>query len=157
MRVTILGAGAWGTALAISLSSQHRITLWGRDAAQIGTMAASRLNQRYLPGIALPQEISLTHDMTVALADAELVLVVVPVAALRATLQQIALLPRPVPVIWACKGFEAGTAQLPHQVVAETLPKNFQYGVLSGPSFALEVARGLPTALTLAAADGAFR
>jgi glycerol-3-phosphate dehydrogenase (NAD(P)+) len=156
MNVAILGAGAWGTALAISLSAQHRITLWGRDAEQIAAMEASRSNQRYLPEISLPRQLNLTHDLNVALADAELVLVVVPISALRVTLQQIAQLPKPVPVIWACKGFESETAQLPHQVVAETLPKNFQYGVLSGPSFALEVARGLPTALTLASSDGEF-
>ena len=85
-----------------------------------------------------------------------LVLAVVPIAGLRATLHKIAHLPTPVPVVWACKGFEAGTAQLPHQVAAEALPDHFPRGVLSGPSFALEVARGLPTALTLACADGEF-
>ena len=156
MNIAILGAGAWGTALAISLSAQHRTTLWGRDGAQILTMANSRRNQHYLPEISLPQELRLTHDLGIALAEAELVLVVVPVSALRATLQKIAQLDKPVPVIWACKGFEADTALLPHQVVAETLPQKFQYGVLSGPSFALEVARGLPTALTLASPDGEF-
>lgn len=156
MNIAILGAGAWGTALAISLSAQHRVTLWARDGAQILAMANSRRNQHYLPEIPLPQELRLTHDLGIALADAELVLVVVPVSALRATLLKIAQLDKPVPVIWACKGFEADTALLPHQVVSETLPQKFQYGVLSGPSFALEVARGLPTALTLASPDGEF-
>jgi len=193
MNVAVLGAGAWGTALAISLSAQHRVTLWGRDAGQMAAMNASRRNQRYLPEIPLPSQLQLTHELPTALAGAELVLVVVPISALRVTLQQIAAFPlsnspslRSPPmqageranekgnlespgkrvnekgnikypaVIWACKGFEAETAQLPHQVVAETLPKNFRYGVLSGPSFALEVARGLPTALTLASPDGEF-
>lgn len=156
MNIAVLGAGAWGTALAISLSARHRVTLWGRDAGQVAAMSASRRNQRYLPEITLPQELRLTHDLGAALADAQLVLVVVPVSALRATLQQIAQLSKPVPVVWACKGFEAETAQLPHQVVAETLPKGFSHGVLSGPSFALEVARGLPTALTLASTDAEF-
>ena len=175
MNIAVLGAGAWGTALAISLSAQHRVTLWARDAAQVAKMTSARCNQRYLPEIELSPEIHLTHDLHVALTEAELVLVVVPIAALRATLQQIAsrfplsnsppqagertnekgMVKFPA-VIWACKGFEAETAQLPHQVVAETLPKNFQYGVLSGPSFAQEVARGLPTALTLASPDGEF-
>jgi glycerol-3-phosphate dehydrogenase (NAD(P)+) len=154
MNITILGAGAWGTALAISLSAQHRVTLWGRDGAQITAMAAAHRNQHYLPEISLPQQLRLTHELNIALADADMVLVVVPVSAFRATLEQIANLSKPLPVIWACKGFESGTAMLPHQVVAETLPQEFPYGVLSGPSFALEVARGLPTALTLASPDG---
>ncbi len=156
MNIAVLGAGAWGTALAISLSAHHRVTLWGRNAAQISAMSASRRNQHYLPEIPLPQELQLTDELSAALADAELVLAVVPVSALRATLAQIAKLSKPVPVIWACKGFESETALLPHQVVAQTLPQEFPYGVLSGPSFALEVARGLPTALTLASPDGEF-
>ena len=156
MNIAVLGAGAWGTALAISLSARHRVTLWARDAEQVAAMSASRLNLRYLPEIPLPQELHLTADLNAALADAELILLVVPIAALRKTLCRIAELPVPIPVIWACKGFEADTAQLPHQVVAEILPQNFPRGVLSGPSFALEVARGLPTALTLASGDGEF-
>jgi len=156
MSIAVLGAGAWGTALAISLSARHRVTLWARDAEQVAAMSASRLNQRYLPEIPLPQELHLTADLNAALSDAELILVVVPIAALRTTLLRIAERPVPVPVIWACKGFEAGTALLPHQVVAASLPQNFPSGVLSGPSFALEVARGLPTALTLASVDGEF-
>ncbi len=156
MNIAVLGAGAWGTALAVSLAPRHNVVLWARDAGQIAAMAASRRNQRYLPGIDLPEGLQLTHDLDAALAAAELVLVVVPVSALRTTLQRVATLSKPVPVVWACKGFEAETAELPHQVVAETLPQDFSYGVLSGPSFALEVARGLPTALTLASNDGDF-
>ena len=156
MNIAILGAGAWGTALAISLSARHRVTLWARDADQISAMSASRINLRYLPEISLPQELTLTADLHVALSEAELILVVVPIAALRVTLGQVAELSKPIPVIWACKGFEAGTAQLPHQVAAEILPPNFPRGVLSGPSFALEVARNQPTALTLASGEADF-
>lgn len=156
MNIAILGAGAWGTALAISLSTRHRVTLWARDAEQIAAMCASSRNQRYLPEIPLPQELHLTSDLNAALVDAELILLVVPIAALRTTLCRIAELSAPIPVIWACKGFEAGSALLPHQVVAASLPPYFPHGVLSGPSFALEVARGLPTALTLASGDGEF-
>lgn len=156
MNITILGAGAWGTALAISLSTRHRVTLWARDAAQIAAMRTSHCNQRYLQESALPEALHLTSDLNDAFASAEFILVAVPIAALRTTLRQIAQLSAPVPVIWACKGFEADTAQLPHQIAAETLPQTFQYGVLSGPSFAQEVARGLPTALTLASGDGEF-
>ncbi len=156
MNITILGAGAWGTALAINLSARHRVTLWARDAAQADAMRASRCNRRYLPEIPLPQELNLTADLSAARTSAQLILVAVPIAALRATLRQIAQAPAPTPVIWACKGFEADTSQLPHQIAAETLPRFFPRGVLSGPSFALEVARGLPTALTLASSDGKF-
>ena len=156
MNIAILGAGAWGTALAISLSPRHRVTLWARDGGQVTAMLSERRNRRYLPEIPLPPELHITADLVGALSDAELVLVVVPISALRATLRMIADMPAPIPVIWACKGFEAGTALLPHKVAAETLPSNAVYGVLSGPSFALEVARGLPTALTLASTDGEF-
>ena len=120
MKITILGAGAWGTALAISLSARHRVTLWTRDATQIETMRASRCNQRYLPKIPLPQEINLTADLHAACTHAEFILLAVPIAALRATLLKIVQASEPVPVIWACKGFEADSAQLPHQVVAPT-------------------------------------
>ncbi|MFZ1766373.1 MAG: NAD(P)H-dependent glycerol-3-phosphate dehydrogenase [Candidatus Nitrotoga sp.] len=156
MNITILGAGAWGSALAINLSARHHVTLWAYDAAQIEAMRATGYNQRYLPEIPLPPDLNLTADLHAAFTGAELILVAVPIAALRATLQQIAAIPIPIPVIWACKGFEAGTTQLPHQVAAETLPKNFICGVLSGPSFALEVARGLPTTLILASSDEEF-
>jgi glycerol-3-phosphate dehydrogenase (NAD(P)+) len=156
MNISILGAGAWGTALAISLSARHHVVLWARDAAQVAAMSASRRNERYLPEVSLPQELQLTADLGISLADAELLLIVVPISALRATLSRIAQSSAQVPVILACKGLEGDTAQLPHQVAEETLPQNFPRGVLSGPSFALEVARGLPTALTLASGDGEF-
>ena len=156
MNVAILGAGAWGTALAISLSVHHRVTLWTNEAAQAEAMSASRSNQRFLPDVALPQELQFSTDLDAALADAELVLVAVPTSALRTVLSQVAQRSAPMQVIWVCKGFEADTAQLPHQVAEEVLPPAFSRGVLSGPSFALEVARGLPTALTLASGDGEF-
>lgn len=156
MNIAVLGAGAWGTALAISLSAFHKVTLWARDPAQIEAMRNAGRNQRYLPEVTLPSQLQLADDFEAALADADLVVAAVPVAALRGTLQRIADQARAVPVIWACKGFEAESARLPHQVVAEVLPQHFKYGVLSGPSFALEVARGLPTALTLASNDAVF-
>lgn len=156
MNIAILGAGAWGTALAVSLSGRHHICLWEFDAAQAAAVAAERCNRRYLPEIPLPQELKVTCDFREALSGADLALVVTPVSALRPTLEQIAKFPKPVPVVWACKGFEANSSKLPHQVVAETLPAGFPCGVLSGPSFAMEVARGLPTAVTLASSDGEF-
>jgi glycerol-3-phosphate dehydrogenase (NAD(P)+) len=156
MNIAVLGSGAWGTALAVSFAPRHQVTLWARDAGQVAAMREARRNQRYLPDIAFPAELKLSSDLDEALAGVELVIVAVPVAALRGTLQKLASLPSPVSVIWVCKGFESGTAQFPHQIVAETLPAAFPRGVLSGPSFAQEVARSLPTALTLASGDGEF-
>jgi glycerol-3-phosphate dehydrogenase (NAD(P)+) len=164
MNITIIGAGAWGTALAITLAASHRVTLWARDAAQIEAMRVTRYNQHYLPDILLPANVELCSDFSVALAAADLAIIAVPTAALRPTLHRLVQLPRRpfdklrtgFGVVWVCKGFEAETAKLPHQVVAEVLPEGFQYGVLSGPSFAQEVARGFPTALTLASADEDF-
>ena len=156
MNITVLGAGAWGTALAISLAQRHCVTLWARNVQQIADMRSSGKNQRYLPDIPLPHELKLEHDFDAALMGAEMIVLAVPISALRDTLSKIALLPEPVPVIWLCKGFEAETALLAHQVVAEILPPAFPRGVLSGPSFAQEVAHGLPTALVLAASDIEF-
>jgi glycerol-3-phosphate dehydrogenase (NAD(P)+) len=156
MKISVLGGGAWGTALAISLAPRHHVTLWARDQLQVKAMQSSRGNYRYLPDIEFPQLLQLTSDLDATLADAELIISAVPVSSLRGILQSIAALPRATPVIWLCKGFEAKTSQLPHQIVAETLPANFLSGVLSGPSFAQEVARGLPTAMTLASKDLEF-
>lgn len=156
MNITVIGAGAWGTALAISLSASHRVTLWSIDAAQVEAMRAARFNQSFLPDIPLPENLNLSAYLPAALNGAELVIVAVPVAALRSVLKEIAQLPGCFGVIWVCKGFEAETSLLPHQVAAEVLPGEFPRGVLSGPSFAQEVARGLPAALTLASADEEF-
>jgi len=172
MNITIIGAGAWGTALATSLAANHRVKLWARDAGQIKAMRATHLNQRYLPDIPLPANLEFSADFSASLASAELVIIALPTAALRSTLQQLVEASRRQPdesgaghfnklridfgVVWACKGFEAETSKLPHQVVAEVLPAGIRCGVLSGPSFAQEVARGLPTALTFASADEEF-
>jgi len=156
MNVTILGAGAWGTALSVSLAAHHRVTLWSIDAAQVEAMRATRFNQGFLPDIPLPENLALSTNLSDALDDAELAIVAVPVAALRSVLKEIARLPGRFGVIWVCKGFEAETSLLPHQVAAEVLPEAFLQGVLSGPSFAQEVARGLPAALTFASCDEAF-
>ena len=156
MNISLLGAGAWGTALAISLAQRHRVTLWARNAQQVADMKVAGKNQRYLPDIPLPQELQLEHDIHAALASAEMIVLAVPISALRETLGKVAQLSVPVPVVWLCKGFEAETALLAHQVVNEILPAAFPCGVLSGPSFAQEVAHGLPTALVLASNDREF-
>lgn len=156
MKLAVLGAGAWGTALAITLGARHEVTLLVRDPSQCAQMQASRVNQRYLPGLSLPDSLRLTGDVRAACASSELSILGVTVAGLRAALRQVADIGRPLPTIWLCKGFEAGTSKLPHQVAAEELGNEVPRGVLSGPSFAQEVARGVPAALTLAAPDAAF-
>ena len=156
MNITVIGAGAWGTALAISLAAHHRVTLWSNEAAQVEEMRATRFNQRFLPDIALPGNLELSADFAVAMEKAGLAIVAVPTAALREVLQQLAAAGQCFDVVWVCKGFEAETSLLPHQVAAEVLPEKFRYGVLSGPSFAQEVARGLPAALTFASTDTEF-
>lgn len=156
MKIAVLGAGAWGTAIAITLAQRHAVTLWARDGAQCDAMREARINDKYLPGLAFPEALGIASDLGGALTGAELALVAVTTAGLRATLAQVRSAHARVPVIWLCKGFEPGRAKLPHEVFAEALGDARECGVLSGPSFAEEVARGLPTAVTLASNDGAF-
>jgi glycerol-3-phosphate dehydrogenase (NAD(P)+) len=199
MNITVIGAGAWGTALAISFAARHQVTLWARDVEQVNQMCSSRHNLRYLPDAVFPERLRVSADFSAAIANAELVILAVPTAALRVTLQQVvSLFPlsnsdgttshstKPAHpeggksgqaagylplagdgankedivkfpgVVWLCKGFEAGTSLLPHQVAAEVLPSGIPCGVLSGPSFALEVAKSLPTAVVLASSNEAF-
>lgn len=156
MKLAILGAGAWGSALAIALSENHAITLWGRDRKLLEEIARARANQRYLPGYALPAQIQCAADFHAAVAGADLALIATPVAGLRETAAKLAHARPALPVIWAGKGFETGSAKLPHQIAADVLAPEVARGVLSGPSFAQEVAAGKPTALTLAASDAQF-
>lgn len=156
MRIAVLGAGAWGTALALNLCPRHHVTVWVWDPAQLEEMRAARENIRFLPGFPLPDGLVLEGDAGTALARADLALLVVPTSALRETLRRVNASSRSIPVIWASKGFEADSAKLPHQVAEEELASSVPRGVLSGPTFALEVARGLPTAITLAATDQSF-
>lgn len=156
MKITVLGAGAWGTALAHNYATRHQVVLWTRNGDHLAELAALRTNRRYLPGFAFPPSLQLDASLDSALAGADLALVVTPSAGLRAALQEIAVHAPALPVVWACKGFEANTASLPHQVAAQELAAGTPCGVLSGPSFAKEVAQGLPAALTLASADAAF-
>lgn len=154
MKIAVLGAGAWGTALAISLAARHQVTLWSRDADQAVAMVRTRENQRYLPGCPMPERLVPSADFDSVL-QADVALVVTPLAGLRETVSRLARSASPPPFLWACKGLESGTGLLPHQVVAEVGP-GLKSGLLTGPSFAEEVAQGLPAAVTVAAADGAF-
>lgn len=156
MKLAVLGAGAWGTALAVTLSARHEVALWMRDSVQCAQMRATRTNQRYLPGILIPDALRLTDDMRAACQGAQLCILGVTVAGLRAATRAVAAMKATLPVIWLCKGFEAQTARLPHQVVADELPDATPRGVLAGPGFAQEIARAAPAALTLAASDAAF-
>jgi glycerol-3-phosphate dehydrogenase (NAD(P)+) len=150
-RVAVLGAGAWGTAIAAVLSSRLEVALWARDPAQAAAISRDRRNERYLPGIVLPAQVDVLSDLSLTLKDAALVLAATPVAGLREVLPKVRL-----PLVWLCKGFEEGSGLLPHEIAAQTMGAQARCGALSGPSFAAEVARGLPCALTLASKDAAF-
>ncbi len=151
MRISIVGAGAWGTALALVAARRHDVTLHGRDRAQMAALRASRENVRFLPGFRLPPDVAVTSDLAEAVKDAELIVLATPLAGLRTTGEALASM-HPRQVVCACKGIEAETHLLPHQIIAEVLP-GVPAAALSGPSFAGEVAAGLPVALTAASAD----
>jgi glycerol-3-phosphate dehydrogenase (NAD(P)+) len=153
MKLAVLGAGAWGTALAASWAPHHAVTLWARNAAELDAMRTHRVNARYLPDCPLPDTLKFNADLDTAVGDADLVIVAVPSSGLRPTLAALATRPDLPPLLWVSKGFEHGSRKLPHQLVAELLPAHTRTGVLSGPSFAQEVAQGYPTALTLASRD----
>lgn len=155
MNLAVLGAGAWGTAIAAHLAARHKVTLWARDAALAAALQAGRENSRYLKGVSLPSSLAVGADLDAALRDTHLILAAMATAGLRDTLRRVKGAGSTAPVVWLCKGFEREQALLPHQVCAAELP-GVICGALSGPSFAEEVARGQPTALTLASTDTAF-
>ena len=156
MKLAVLGAGAWGTAISISLAPRHAVTLWARDAAAVAEMRASRRNVRYLPDSPIPAGVAIVPTLDEALAGSELALVATTTAALRETLRGVAVCAARPPVVWLCKGFEVASSRLPHEIARDELPATMPCGALSGPSFAQEIARGLPAALTLASTDGEF-
>jgi glycerol-3-phosphate dehydrogenase (NAD(P)+) len=163
-RITVLGAGAWGTAVAIAVAARHDVMLWGRNAEAMAEIAAARDNTHYLPGFPFPPALQVTADFDAAVAHAQrdsdghdgLLIAATPVAGLRPLLHS--LKGRPIPnLVWLCKGFEYETGLLPHQIFHEVLGDDIAGGALSGPSFAQEVARGLPCALTIASTSAALR
>ncbi len=166
MKIVVIGAGAWGTALAVSAAghrrANHDVTLWARDAAQAAALQAVRENRRYLPKVALPASLQVLGPLQVQVgalaADAELVVLATPMAGLRGLLLQLA--DCRVPLAWLCKGFEPGVAGsaglMAHEIQSQVAPA-VMAGALSGPSFALEVARGQPTALVAASPHLAVR
>jgi glycerol-3-phosphate dehydrogenase (NAD(P)+) len=154
MKLAVLGAGAWGTALAVAFAPRHTVVLWSRNAMQLEHVGKARRNDQYLPGIALPDALNVEPVLDKALRDADLALIVTSSAGLENTAREAAQ--RGMPILWACKGFNRDTGRLPHETLGDLLGDNAQFGALSGPSFAQEVAKGLPCALTLAANDAAF-
>jgi len=157
-KVAVLGAGSWGTALAALIARHgHPTVLWGRDPAVASAIDGRHENPRYLPGIALPAGLRATTSLPHALADAGLVLVVVPSHAFAETLRALApLRPAGAGVAWATKGFEPGSGRFLHEVAGEVLGDGVPLAVVTGPSFAKEVAEGLPTALTVHSDDAGF-
>ena len=155
MNLTVLGAGAWGTALAINASGHHDTRLWVRDVNQAQRMRTQRCNERYLNDVTLPEslQISTDFDSSIEFARDGLVVIATPMAGLSKMLQR---LPEDAPgILWLCKGFQEGTGWLGHEVARAVCPKS-RVGVLSGPSFAIEVAKGRPTALVVASVNAAL-
>jgi glycerol-3-phosphate dehydrogenase (NAD(P)+) len=165
--ITVLGAGAWGTAVAIARAARHEVLLWGRNPEHIAATEAARDNITYLPGHPLPPGLRVSADFEAAIAHVTgapagatpLLIAACPVAGLRPLLEQLKQpRGRKIPnVVWLCKGFEYGTGLLPHQVVREVLGDTVPGAALSGPSFAQEVARGLPCGLTVASSSAELR
>jgi len=173
MKIAVLGAGAWGTALAINAGAHHTVTLWARDAVQAHTLQAERVNTRYLPGLPFTDGVQVTAQPLGAwLTEQDLVVIGSPMSGLRGMLTQLSpILGDRVPVAWLCKGFEAsqsethhasqptspvGVGLMAHEIRAQVAPA-LRGGALSGPSFAQEVARGMPTALVAASDDPLVR
>jgi glycerol-3-phosphate dehydrogenase (NAD(P)+) len=153
--IAVLGAGSWGTALAVLLARNgYRTLFWGHDAARQARLAHERENTRYLPGVRFPDNLQIREDLLATVEEATHLLVVVPSHAFRATLEAIkARLSAQAIVAWASKGLEPATGRPLSQVATEVLGEARAIGVISGPTFAKEVAQGLPTAVTVAARD----
>ena len=163
MKLLVVGAGAWGTALAVQACQRHEVTLWARDAARIQNMQQLRENQQYLPGRVLPASLHLSHaPFSEVLSGIDLTVLATPMASLRLGLQALEPWQKQTPLAWLCKGFEAaqsatrGQGLLAHEVQAEVAPSMLA-GVLSGPSFAQEVAAGQPAALVAASEHASVR
>jgi len=159
-KIAVLGAGAWGTALAMNISQRHKVSLWARNAGHVSGMRKARANPLYLGDFKFNDQLQVEDELHIALDGADLILSVVPTAGFRDILKDIKALGCNLPIIWANKGLEPKSAKLPYEVALEELGDQKltgqHWGALSGPSFAAELVRGLPTAVTLAASDEAF-
>ncbi|MSQ57730.1 MAG: NAD(P)-dependent glycerol-3-phosphate dehydrogenase [Limnohabitans sp.] len=163
MRIAILGAGAWGTALALQACKRHEVTLWARNPEQVAQMQRLRSNTRYLPSFTFPDQLHLSHQpIGEWFSSMQLIVIAAPTSALRSMLQQVSSHVGTLPVVWLCKGFESsnqsatGISCMAHEVQQQVAPQ-MHVGALSGPSFAQEVAQGLPTALVAASVHASVR
>ena len=156
--IGIVGAGSWGTALAILLSRNGRpVRLWSVDRSELDPLPVDRENKRFLPGCPFPEPLGVEFELAKLVADCGDLLVVVPSHGFRGTLTQIAAAkPKKLRLAWATKGFEIESGKLLHEVAREVLGEGVPLAVLSGPTFAKEVARGMPTAVTIASNDPRF-
>ncbi|RUO63033.1 NAD(P)H-dependent glycerol-3-phosphate dehydrogenase [Pseudidiomarina insulisalsae] len=157
-KVTVLGAGSYGTALALCFARKGTpVCLWGRDSLQVQAMASQRENKRYLPGISLPDSLTVTDDLADAVRDSQNIVVVVPSSGFAEVLNEIKpLMPEHARVAWATKGLEPGSGRLLFEVAREILGQDHALAVLSGPTFAMEMAKGLPTAISMSSTDPDF-
>ena len=155
MRIAVLGAGAWGSALAHAFCAAHDVRLWARNPEACAELQRRRASP-YLPEVPFPAALRVEPSLRAAVVDCDLAIVATATAGLRDAAAAIGAIRPDAALLWACKGFETATRLLPHQVLAQALPAAGRIGALSGPSFALEVARGQPTALTVASREAAF-
>lgn len=157
MTAAVLGAGSWGTALAIQLSRNgYNVIAWDCDAELISSFKTNRCNTRYLPDSIFPKTLSAEEDLTTALSKADFILIAVPSYAMRAVCKQLSIIKFPPNLVWATKGFEKESNMMMHEVIEAELGNKINTAILSGPSFAKEVADNLPTAVTLASGNSSF-
>ena len=151
MKVAVIGAGAWGTALAIQAAKAYPVKLWARDSGHISGMKKARSNPKYLGDFTFPNHLELTASLDEAVLTSDVVISSVPTSAFAEIIQNIQSIDPAKPIIWTNKGLEANSSLFPHEIIHDHLiNKDLAYGVLSGPSFAAELVRDLPTAVTLA-------
>ena len=157
MNIAILGAGAWGSALASSLAQHHRVTLWGRELSVMDGLRDTGINQQFLPNIKLHPSLqynaNLNETLSAHASAQDLIIIATPISGLNETIQKISQHKTLASILWLCKGIERETRLFPHQIIANTLTRHQNFGVLSGPSFAQEVAIGQPCALVMASAS----
>jgi len=158
-KIAVIGAGAWGTGLAIVLGRKgtHQVRLWAHEADVRESITQKRINERFLPGHAIPESVAATGEFAVALADCEIVVSVMPSQHCRGLFERMkSLIPADALIVSATKGLDESTLKRMSEVIAEVLERSHGIGALSGPSFAIEVARGDPTAITIASQDAAL-
>ncbi len=151
MKVAVIGAGAWGTALAIQAAKAYPVKLWARDSGHISGMKKARSNPKYLGDFTFPDHLELTASLDEAVFTSDVIISSVPTSAFAEVIQNIQSIDSAKPIIWTNKGLETNSSLFPHEIIHDHLiNKDLAYGVLSGPSFAAELVRDLPTAVTLA-------